>query len=212
MATAVDVGATSDPNSRKVRIVHISDTNMKHDDMLASIPPGDILVHSGNFSKYHWTRHFKFKEYVKVLRAADEFFSKLPHRYKIYVAGNQELHFEKETLQELQDYMPHAIYLQDSSVCLMGIKFYGSPWTVKQDGSHASGYTTTWENLRERWERIPSDTDVLITHMPPYNILDLGHKKHKSTGSVCPGCGRRHDDSVHEGCRNLREIVLNKVR
>ena len=60
-----------------------------------------------------------------------------------------------------------------------GIKIYGSPWTP---------FFYNWAfNLRRgqqiasKWAAIPDDTDILITHGPPYGVLDSA-----SDGSV--GC------------------------
>ena len=44
------VGAP-DPHSRTVTIVHISDTHLRHNKYIDKIPPGDILIHSGDFSQ-----------------------------------------------------------------------------------------------------------------------------------------------------------------
>ena len=37
--------------------------------------------------------------------------------------------------------------------------------------------------LRLQFDKIPLDTDILITHMPPRGIMDLASKSKKSTGS-----------------------------
>jgi hypothetical protein len=37
------------------------------------------------------------------------------------------------------------------------------------------GFSDTHSRLERIWARIPSDLDVLITHMPPWNMLDLAY-------------------------------------
>jgi len=44
---------------------------------------------------------------------------------------------------------------------------------------------------KRNWARIPEDTDILITHGPPFGILD---------------CASR--SNIHEGCPELLEAVL----
>lgn len=63
-----------------------------------------------------------------------------------------------------------CIYLEDSTYNLKGYNIYGSPytptffdWAFNLD---------IGKPLQAKWEQIPLDTDILITHGPPYNILD----------------------------------------
>jgi hypothetical protein len=72
--------------------------------------------------------------------------------------------------------LTNAHYLQDDSVVVEGIKFYGSPyqswfhnwaWNFpKDDGFH--GYPFA----KKTWAKIPEDTNVLIVHGPAYKVLD----------------------------------------
>jgi len=55
--------------------------------------------------------------------------------------------------------------------------------------------------LAEKWSLIPSDTDVLITHGPPYGILDQCHYWD-------PYFGIDYNRNVHIGCRDL----LNELK
>ena len=50
------------------------------------------------------------------------------------------------------------------------------------------------ETIQEKLERIPTDTDILITHFPPHSILD----------SI--------DNGEHHGVEELKEIVLNEIQ
>jgi Icc-related predicted phosphoesterase len=66
--------------------------------------------------------------------------------------------------------MTNAHYLQDQSVIIEGLKFYGSPW---QPTFHNWAFNKDrGEKIKTEWDKIPSDTDVLITHGPPFGILD----------------------------------------
>jgi hypothetical protein len=56
-------------------------------------------------------------------------------------------------------------------VTVAGLKLYGTPWTASSN----MGFSDTHSRLERIWARIPSDLDVLITHMPPWNMLDLAY-------------------------------------
>lgn len=55
------------------------------------------------------------------------------------------------------------------------LKIWGSPWTKRFPGMNpkAMAFTVdTEEELAEKWAMIPPDIDILITHSPPFGILD----------------------------------------
>ena len=63
------------------------------------------------------------------------------------------------------------IYLEDSAVELFGYRFYGSPW---QPAFYSWAFNLgRGDACAEAWSRIPSNTDVLITHGPPLGRGDL---------------------------------------
>jgi Icc-related predicted phosphoesterase len=74
------------------------------------------------------------------------------------------------------------IYLQDSAAEIDGVKFYGSPWQpffyAWAFNFHEFDPANGHSQAVKTWAKIPKDTQVLITHGPAYNILDLapGHR------------------------------------
>ena len=76
-------------------------------------------------------------------------------------------------LQEARGYSlaeAGAIYLEDSGVDLLGLRWYGSPWQPRFfDWAFNADRGAP---LRQIWAQIPSGTDVLLTHGPPHGILD----------------------------------------
>lgn len=55
------------------------------------------------------------------------------------------------------------------------IKIWGSPWTLKFEGMNPQcmAFTCdTEEELSKKWEMIPDDVDILVTHSPPYGFRD----------------------------------------
>jgi hypothetical protein len=69
-------------------------------------------------------------------------------------------------------------YLEDSSFSIetpefdRPIKFYGSPWQP-WFYDWAFNLPRLGTELQEKWNMIPEDTDVLITHSPPNGYGDL---------------------------------------
>lgn len=50
-----------------------------------------------------------------------------------------------------------------------GYKFFGSPYCTE---FYDWGFMVKDEVLTEKYGQIPDDTEILVTHQPPYNILD----------------------------------------
>lgn len=140
-------------------IVTISDTHGLHASI--DIPPGDILVHAGDL-----TRHGEIDELLEL----NEFIGTLPHPVKIVIAGNHDFCFERNP-EECRERLTNCIYLEDQSVTIEGLKFYGSPW---QPWFYDWAFNLQrGEEIRAKWDLIPEDTDILITHGPPQGIGDM---------------------------------------
>ncbi|CAN0472854.1 unnamed protein product [Ascophyllum nodosum] len=98
----------------------------------------------------------------------------------------------------------NATYLEDSSARVEGLKFYGTPWT---NSSHM-GFSCKGTDLEGVWSAIPEDVDVLLTHMPPYNVLDLAFDLGTtSRNDPCSVCGERHRSYAHWGSWSLTDRV-----
>ena len=62
-------------------------------------------------------------------------------------------------------------YLQDEAITIEGINFYGSPW---QPWFYDWAFNLQrGDQIRAKWDLIPGNTDVLITHGPPLGFGDL---------------------------------------
>jgi len=146
-------------------IICISDTHNKHHSLQDHdlIPDGDILIHAGDA-----TGRGTQDELVDFI----EWYGSMPHEVKILIAGNHDWGFEKDpsVFEELCE-TNGIVYLNDSGYEHDGIKFWGSPiqpnffnWAFNRDRG---------ADILKHWNKIPRDTDVLITHGPPEYILDL---------------------------------------
>lgn len=142
-----------------MRIVCISDTHSKHEE-IDHVPDGDMLIHAGDSLAFGSL--FDLEDF-------DDWLGELPHRHKILIAGNHDTCFEDRS-DKAQKLVTNAIYLEDSGIVIEGLKFWGSPWTPRFfDWAFNAN---RGPQLFEKWQRIPLDTDVLITHGPPKGILD----------------------------------------
>jgi Icc-related predicted phosphoesterase len=142
-----------------MKIICISDTHNKHEELL--MPSGDCIIHAGDF-----TESGTKKETTNFL----EWFSSTPYKHKILVAGNHDFYLEKK-VHKLDQIIPFNIhYLEDSGVTIENINFWGSPY-IPEDSNWAFS-KNRGKQISEHWKKIPEDTDILITHSPPFGILD----------------------------------------
>ena len=100
-----------------------------------------------------------------------EWYTKLPIKHKILISGNHDFTPHRAGYKNTYNYLKEKsiIYLQDTSVTIEGIKIHGSPWS-----NMFGGYPFMAEELelQKYWNKIPLDTNILITHGPAYGILD----------------------------------------
>lgn len=142
-----------------MKIVCISDTHMQHD---FKVPKGDMIIHAGD-ATWRGTQ-----EEVGVFA---KWYGGLPHKHKIFVAGNHDWGFQKDP-GVFRAMMQNAgiIYLEDSGVNIEGLSIWGSPW--QPEFCNWAFNLPRGAALAAKWALIPGNTDVLITHGPPYGILD----------------------------------------
>ncbi len=153
-----------------MKIVALSDTHGQHNRLM--LPKGDLIIHAGDISKRG--AEFEVVDFLK-------WFSALDFPYKIFIAGNHDFFFERESAEKIMSMIPeNVIYLNDSSTIINGIKIWGSPvqpWFYDWAFNRHRG-----EPIRKHWKLIPADTDILITHGPVAGILD------KTVGGESVGC------------------------
>jgi len=99
---------------------------------------------------------------------------------------------EEPSVEEMKAELTNCIYLQDSTTQIYGLKIYGTPWQPEFCG-WAFNLPRGQECLN-KWDKIPDDTDILISHTPPVGYGDL----------CCTG--------VRAGCVELLSTVRLRVR
>ena len=145
-----------------MKILHLSDTHSQH-RRLADMPEADIIVHSGDFCMID-----NEEEGLDFLN----WFCDLSYKHKIFICGNHDNCLYGANIDGLPD---NVHQLSNSGIEIDGIKFYGVPMFLED---------CITERQHRNYINIPSDTDVLITHCPPYGILD-------------------YDDGIHYGSDDL---------
>ena len=145
----------------------ISDTHRRHREI--TIPVCDILIHCGDFCSFQ-------REDLQTLQDVDHWFSESPAKHVVCIGGNHDF-----LLQSQEFRFTHARLLEDNCVEVSGFTLYGAPWCPDLSGF---AYYATADELMDRWKRIPNGIDILITHTPPYGILDLPTSRANHLG--CP--------------------------
>jgi Icc-related predicted phosphoesterase len=139
-------------------LVLFGDTHELHREV--EVPGGDILICVGDFTM--------FSKSMSSIEDFNDWLGEQPHRHKIIVPGNHE--FFLESNPERRSLLDNAHVLIDEGIEIEGMKIYGSPMTPL----YGAAFGKSSPKDRERhWGRIPDDTNVLITHGPPFGILDL---------------------------------------
>ena len=195
-----------------MKFVAISDTHCRHRNL--RLPKGDVLLHAGDIS-YKGDR-WEIKDFL-------DWFGQLSFPHKIFIAGNHDFFFEQEKEDIIKSWLPHGVhYLKDEGVIVHGIKVWGSPytpWFYQWAFNKRRG-----EPLAAHWEKIPVDTDILLTHGPVYGVLDiLINERHagdrdllKKVLTIKPKvhvCGHIHESygvMKRHGIKFINACVLNE--
>jgi Icc-related predicted phosphoesterase len=132
---------------------------MQHDNIV--LPAGDVLVHAGDFTLTGY--------YTTDTTAFAEWFEAQPHKYKILIPGNHDWLFE-EREEYARSLFKDTHILINEGVEIEGLKFWGSP---VQPIFYDWAFNKLPKELEATFSMIPEGTDVVITHTPPKNQLDL---------------------------------------
>lgn len=142
-----------------MRIIFISDTHGLHEAL--ELPEGDVLIHAGDIG---------MKGTLDEIVNFNAWLGKQTHAHKIIIAGNHDFAFEKNA-RLARKALSNGKYLQDNFAIVEGLKIYGSPW---QPWFYDWAFNLErGAPLKKVWQMIPEDTDILVTHGPPFGILDI---------------------------------------
>jgi 3',5'-cyclic AMP phosphodiesterase CpdA len=158
---------------------------------------GDLLIITGdctaNDSVASWGKFF-------------DWLDRQNYKKKVLVAGNHDnfckswnisgAFTEDEYDKMYPDEKPCLHYLCDSGIEFEGLNIWGSPWTLTFPGinPHCDSFTGNEDLLEEKFALIPENTDILISHGPPFGIFD------------------KTRDDEHVGSQSLRAHVIDRVK
>ena len=143
-------------------LVMIADTHSQHKQV--DLPEGDILIHSGDFCyEGTWTELYSFANWLAEIRER--------YNYVVMTPGNHDFPCEGGPQAEIMSLLGsyNCYYLVDEGVELDGVTFYGAPWVPNLK---RWAFYSDEEKLQRKWNKIPNNPGVLVTHGPPQGILD----------------------------------------
>ncbi len=143
-----------------MRLVLTADIHEMHNQL--TIPDGDAFICAGDIT---------MSGDLRVLVSFKNWISALPHKHKIVIAGNHDWCFEDNNDLSKAILEEGCTYLQDSSIVIDGIKVYGSPWQPRFFDWAFN--LDRGAPIKAKWDKIPEDTDVLVTHGPPAGHGDV---------------------------------------
>lgn len=176
-----------------MKIVAISDLHGKFPD----VPSCDLLLICGDICPAtNHTCDFQEGWLDSVFRS---WLKHVDAKKKIFIAGNHDFIFQQrpDRVSRLLRNFP-ATYLEDSETEWEGLRIYGTPW---QPYFYDWAFNLYEEDLKKKWEKIPSGTDILVVHGPPNGYGDL-----------CPRIIKSHNEEEwpegeHVGSPSLLEKV-----
>jgi Icc-related predicted phosphoesterase len=170
-----------------MKLVLVSDTHTFHDQV--NTGEGDVLIHAGDMG---------LSGSQEEIQACLDWLNKQSFERIVAIAGNHDWAFAREDVKGYLD-IGRINYLENSSVNIDGVNFYGSP--VQPEFCNWAFNVSRGSEIKKYWDMIPDagQVDVLITHGPPMGILDQS---------------RPNKNSEHLGCEDLIkqiEISLPKI-
>jgi Icc-related predicted phosphoesterase len=153
-----------------MRLVLISDTHEAHRSI--KVPDGDILIHAGDIT---------YDGNLGKVEDFNDWLGGLPHKHKVVIAGNHDWCFENNP-KVAEKLIANATYLIDSSIEIEGLRVYGAPW--QPTFFNWAFNVDRGLAIREKWAKIPNDTDVLVTHGPPKGFGDTTRPKGEMLGCL----------------------------
>jgi predicted phosphohydrolase len=167
----------------EMKAVLLSDTHSYHDRV--KVPKADIAIFTGDAEIRNIHEAIKFIRWM----------NNLPVNKVIFTMGNHDLWVEANEYTFGALLPKKLIYLNNRAYKLRnGLEVYGSNFTPEFND---------WAFMRPRdemyatlWSKIPTTTDILLTHGPAYNILDK-----------IPEHFRRNNEDPHVGCKGLTKRI-----
>jgi hypothetical protein len=95
--------------------------------------------------------------------------------YKVVICGNHEAELSRtHTPQQIRERLTSAThYLHHEAATIAGLRIFGSPHT--NFGPADKLKVPLGPEMAAKWQEIPTDVDIVMTHMPCLGIMDLAN-------------------------------------
>lgn len=197
-----------------ITVCHISDTHCLHNELI--IPKCDFLFFTGDI--YNQTSYQELHLFL-------EWLTEQPAKYKVFIAGNHDLVLDKshaikyknenntfsyikhledhdKAIALLEDYRKYNIYyLNNSGIILEDVRIFGMPQSPSFNRHKWAFNADRGKEMMKYIGRIPSDTEILLTHGPAYGYLDYVVDRKKL----------RPDEDDKVGCVDLLNTIKNRM-
>ena len=144
-----------------MKLVALSDTHGL--DFTNSLPKGDMLIHCGD-----WTNNGTIPEIIRFNTYCSKIIDNFPLGIWITPGNHDWLAQTDPNLCE--SLLTNCNLMINESAVISGVNFYFSPITPEFCGW---AFMREEDEIAHEWNKIPDNTNVLITHGPPFRILDM---------------------------------------
>lgn len=197
-----------------VSICFISDTHNQHD---FTPKPADVLIHTGDMTMYG---------YPDEIAEGLLWLQRQPHRYKAWLPGNHDMAMESDGFHRAMEMLVPGV-----TILRAGLNVVGPLGVAALPHMNLEGWAfhSTPEQIATAVNQliaVRGKPEVLVTHAPPYTVLDLVPSRVDRFGRLRDACqaGIRQYEGlakrigtqvhafghIHE--QGGREVVLDGVR
>ena len=168
------------------KIVCVSDTHSNQSKY--KIPKCDLFIAAGDL--------INNKEGEKEMKSFSTWLDQIESKYKVIIGGNHDNYLDKNKTK-IKELFPNAHYLEYNSLQLKepNLSIYGAPCILRRHiFISGNAFSLSGDQIKRQWEKIPKNIDILVTHVPPYDVLDFT------------------SDKKHVGSKWLRNEICNRIQ
>lgn len=165
------------------------------------IPECDLLLVGGDITPL-WSHDNRANELAWLRSGFSKWLAEQPAKKVVWVAGNHDFVLDRDGWEPADslDLPDHVHYLKDELIVLpedeyrKAIEIWGTPWTPNLP---SWAFQAEGNEAKEKFEKMPSACDILLSHGPPYGYGDRVNNS-----------GNFGDRNV--GSRELLEVIREK--
>lgn len=126
---------------------------------------GDLAKQTG-FGKWH---HYDMKKWIQ--KTFCNWTAQYPNIEFVFIPGNHDFALDPSKTEIYSDlnwkyeFPSNVHFLSDTEINIKGLRIYGTPWVPII--SYRWAFEAEHDKLIEKFNMIPENVDVLITHAPP---------------------------------------------